>query len=131
MAAIPQGSRPFCFSEVTMKTTVARLRDRIDAIDAQLLNLLNQRAEVSARLGRRKREAGLGLRDIGREEQIITRARGLNPGPLHPEAVDRLFRAILAESRRVQAACAGPIGPEPHQAPARHPSSSAGRLQCA
>jgi chorismate mutase/prephenate dehydratase len=106
-----------------MTMSVRHLREQIDVIDAQLLDLMSRRAKVSLELGRQKREAGLGLRDAGREEQILSRARELNPGPLDPAAVERLFRAILAESRRLQSGVVQPrrtpklCGPE--------------RLQCA
>lgn len=101
-----------------MMTNVGELREKIDAIDLQLLDLLNRRAEVSVALGRRKREAGVGLRDPAREEEIVARARSRTSGPLDPQAVERLFRAILAESRHAQS---------------RHPSAvdGSGRLQCA
>ncbi len=85
-----------------MAPAVGRLREQIDLIDAELLDLLNRRAEVALELGRHKREAGLEIRDARREDQILTRARALNSGPLDPEAVERLFCAILDESRRAQ-----------------------------
>lgn len=85
-----------------MTISLGCLREQIDAIDVELLALLSRRAELSAELGRQKREAGLNLRDERREEQILERARAGNRGPLDAAAVERLFRAILAESRRVQ-----------------------------
>jgi len=84
-----------------MVAAIERWRDEIDAIDAELLHLLNRRAGIALDVGRRKRGAGLPLRDAKRERQILTRARSLTRGPLGPAAIERLFRAILAESRRV------------------------------
>ena len=84
-----------------MVASIERGRDEIDAIDAELLSLLNRRAGVALEVGRRKRGAGLPLRDAKRERQILLRARARTRGPLGPAAIERLFRAILAESRRV------------------------------
>lgn len=114
-----------------MTMIVGHLRERIDAIDGQLLDLLNRRAEVALELGRHKRESGLELRDARREAEILSRARKLNGGPLDPAAVERLFRAILAESRRAQSNCAQSSQTAPHHSGSR--SSRAGasrRLQC-
>jgi len=84
-----------------MVAAIERWRDEIDAIDAELLALLNRRAGAALEVGRRKRGAGLPLRDAKRERQILARARAGTRGPLGPAAIERLFRAILAESRRV------------------------------
>jgi len=84
-----------------MVAAIERWRDEIDAIDTELLSLLNRRAGAAVEVGRRKRGAGLPLRDAKREREILARARAGTRGPLGPAAVERLFRAILAESRRV------------------------------
>ena len=84
-----------------MVAAIERWRDEIDAIDAELLNLLNRRAGAALEVGRRKRGAGLPRRDAKREREILSRARAGTRGPLGPAAIERLFRAILAESRRV------------------------------
>jgi len=84
-----------------MVAAIERWRDEIDAIDAELLSLLNRRAGAAVEVGRRKRGAGLPLRDAKREREILRRARAATRGPLGPAAIERLFRAILAESRRV------------------------------
>ena len=84
-----------------MVAAIERWRDEIDAIDAELLSLLNRRAGAALEVGRRKRGAGLPLRDAKREREILARACAGTRGPLGPAAIERLFRAILAESRRV------------------------------
>lgn len=101
-----------------MASYLERARGEIDTIDAELLRLLNRRTQLALELAGRKRQAGLRLRDRRREAEVLARARASNAGPLAPESLDRLFRAILSESRRTQAA-----------AMAR--SWGAGRLRCA
>lgn len=83
-----------------MTAAIERWRDEIDALDAELLGLLNRRAALALEVGRRKLGAGLPLRDPKRERRILERAVRENSGPLGPAAVERLFRTILAESRR-------------------------------
>jgi chorismate mutase len=82
--------------------TIEDWRVEIDKIDAELLRLLNARAELALRVGESKRVAGLSVCDRGREREVIERARRDNRGPLDGEAVGRLFRAVIRESRRLQ-----------------------------
>ncbi len=82
--------------------TIEDWRVEIDKIDAELLRLLNARAEIAVRVGESKRVAGLSVCDRGREREVIDRARANNRGPLDGVAVERLFRAVIRESRRLQ-----------------------------
>ena len=82
--------------------TIEDWRVEIDKIDAELLRLLNARAEIAVRVGETKRIEGLSVLNRGREREVIERARHANRGPLDNEAVERLFRAVIRESRRLQ-----------------------------
>ena len=82
--------------------TIEDWRVEIDKIDAELLRLLNARAEIAVRVGETKRIEGLSVLNRGREREVIERARRANRGPLDDEAVERLFRAVIRESRRLQ-----------------------------
>ena len=82
--------------------TIEDWRVEIDKVDAELLRLLNRRAELAARVGESKRRAGLSVCDRGREREVVARARRENRGPLDGDAVERLFRAVIRESRRLQ-----------------------------
>ena len=77
-------------------------RDEIDAIDGELLRLLNARLRIAIKVGALKRAAGLPLNDHEREQQVLGHLRELNEGPLDDETVARLFRSIIQESRRLQ-----------------------------
>ena len=83
--------------------SIKERRDEIDAIDAELLRLLNQRARLAVKVGESKRAAGLSLCDRAREREIVRRACEANTGPLDGRAVARLFRSIIRESRLVEA----------------------------
>ena len=91
-------------------------RERIDAIDDQLLDLLNQRAECSIEIGWIKRAHGLEIYVPSREVQILGRMSRANHGPLREESIRRLFERIIDESRateRVVCSNEQPEGGEP------------------
>ena len=82
--------------------TIEDCRVEIDKVDAEILRLLNLRAELAVRVGESKRLAGLSVCDRVREREVVERARRNNRGPLDGDAVARLFRAVIRESRRLQ-----------------------------
>jgi chorismate mutase/prephenate dehydratase len=84
------------------------LRARIDAIDRKILHLLNGRLRLAIAIGELKRKDGLPLRIPQRERAVLSRMAKLNRGPLRDNAVGRLFRLIIRETRRVQEARAKP-----------------------
>jgi chorismate mutase len=77
-------------------------RKEIDEIDAELLRLLNVRARLALKVGALKQAAHLPFCDPERERIVLHRLRDLNSGPLDERAVDKVFRRIIRESRRVQ-----------------------------
>lgn len=79
-------------------------RAKIDAIDTTLLHLLNVRAGFALEVGRLKGASGMALRVPEREQEILSRMKALNPGPLDGEAVEKIYRLILHESIRIQQA---------------------------
>ena len=58
-------------------------------------------------VARLKEEEGLSLCAPEREQKVIAGMKNLNDGPLDGEAVTRIFRAIMDESRRIQEIHAG------------------------
>jgi chorismate mutase len=78
-------------------------RKEIDEVDGELLRLLNIRARLATKVGSIKRATGLPLRDLDREQFVLDRLQEANSGPLDQEAVVRLFRRIMRESRRAEA----------------------------
>ena len=68
-------------------------RRRIDAIDTQLMGLLNSRSACAVEIGRIKRELGLPVYSPEREAFILERVLRENPGPLDATAVTPRVRA--------------------------------------
>ncbi len=77
-------------------------RRRIDAIDAQLIGLLNSRGACAVEVGRLKRRLGLPVYSPEREAWILDRVMRENPGPLDPLALRRVFERVIDESRRLE-----------------------------
>ena len=77
-------------------------RRRIDAIDDQLMRLLNSRSACAVEIGRIKRALGLPVYSPDREAWILDRVARENPGPLDSTAIRRVFERIIDESRRLE-----------------------------
>jgi chorismate mutase len=85
--------------------TIEDLRKRIDAIDEQLVRLLNVRVACAVEVGRLKHEAGLAVYQPGREAEVLNgvrRSASERGGPLTAEAVVRIFERIIDEARRAE-----------------------------
>ncbi|PYQ13066.1 MAG: chorismate mutase [Acidobacteria bacterium] len=88
-------------------------RRRIDAIDEQLMRLLNSRSACAVEIGKVKRALGLPVYSPEREAWILERVMRENPGPLDPTAVRRVFERIIDESRRLERMAVDKEGPAP------------------
>jgi chorismate mutase len=95
------------------------LRRRIDELDEQLVRLLNERAACALTIGEVKQALGLELYQPQREQDVLRHAREVNPGPLEPEAITRLFERIIDEARRLERQAAGE-GAAHERRPSRH-----------
>jgi chorismate mutase len=78
-------------------------RSEINAIDSELVQLLNKRAELAIKIGAIKKAAGLPIYDPDREREVLMRACRANTGPLDDRAIIKLYRRIISESRRIEA----------------------------
>lgn len=95
-------------------------RSRINALDEQILKLLNQRAEAALRIGELKRRQDLPYFVPEREAEIVRRLLSLNSGPLPAEGVKAVWREILSASLALEhplpVAYLGPPASFTHQA---------------
>ena len=89
------------------------LRERIDALDRQLVALLSQRAACALAVGRLKEQAGLPIYQPVREAEVLANVRSANAGPLDDEAMTRLFERIIDEARRLERLAAARRGGPP------------------
>ena len=77
---------------------LTQLRNRIDEINDQLLDLLNERTALVEAIGREKDKQGLKKYDPIREQQIIEKLREKNQGPLTDEMLIHVFKEIFKVS---------------------------------
>ena len=81
---------------------LADWRKRIDALDVELVRLLNERAQCVSELGKIKRAHHLNLYDPVRETEVFRNVLAHNTGPLKDDALGRIFERIIDESRRLE-----------------------------
>ena len=75
------------------------LRDKIDAIDERILELMDRRMQLAYEIGQKKKEAGLPVFVPGREKEILERVSQLPAARLESADTERLFKLIIAMGR--------------------------------
>src|SRR5262245_8369934 len=104
-------------------------RSRINSLDEEILNLLNQRGTAVLRIAELKRQKDLPYFVPARESQILERLTALNTGPLGADAVRAIWREILSASLALEQPLSvgyfGPAGTNTHAAAVRRFGSSA------
>ena len=78
-----------------MAKSLAELRTAIDAVDQELLTLLNRRAGLAHEVGEIKKVEGSPVYRPEREAQVIDGLKSANPGPLKNDSVAPIWREIL------------------------------------
>ena len=95
------------------------LRDSIDEIDNQIVELLNTRMRYVKEIGVLKQTSGTSIYRPEREREILDRLKSINKGELKDSAIDAIFYEIFAVSRNLEMperiAFLGPIGTYTHQ----------------
>jgi len=81
---------------------ISPLRDKIDALDDELVRLFNDRAKLATEIGNVKRRYNLPVYAPSREEKVIAQVQNVNAGPLSNDAIRRLFERVIDESRRLE-----------------------------
>ncbi|MDE2584864.1 MAG: prephenate dehydratase [Betaproteobacteria bacterium] len=110
----------------TLQAELSVVRQEIDAIDAELLQLLNRRAGCAKKVGEiksRHGEAGFIYRPE-REAQVLRRIQDLNQGPLPTESVTWFFREVMSACLSLEQplgiAFLGPLGTFSESAATKH-----------
>lgn len=96
------------------------VRVEIDAVDEELVRLLNRRVELAQEIGRLKGRDGKPFFTPERERAIFERLAKLNEGPMQTRHLKGIFREVISAARaaetRLVAACWGPEGTFSHLA---------------
>jgi chorismate mutase/prephenate dehydratase len=117
-----------------MSKTLPELRVQIDAVDRELLALLNRRAALAGEVGDIKRAEGSPVFRPEREAQVINGLQTANAGPLKGESLAHIWREIMSACRSLEApqrvAYLGPAGTFSEQAALQFFGSSIDRVPC-
>ena len=117
-----------------MTVNLADLRVQIDALDKQLLTLLNRRALVAEQVGEVKKREGTPFFRPDRVAQVIEKIQQANTGPLKNEHVAAVWREImsacLALESPVRVAYLGPAGTFSEQAALQYFGTSIEHVPC-
>ena len=118
-----------------MTDKLTPLREQIDAIDAQILELLSRRACIAQEVGHVKAETDAPVFRPEREAQVLRGVAERNPGPLKDKDVQTIFREVMSACRalekRVTVAYLGPAGTFSEQAVYQQFGSAVEGLPCA
>lgn len=80
-----------------------RIRDEIDDLDTQIVELLSERAQLGRAAGRAKAIAGRrAVRDHEREREVLLRVAMANPGPLPQADLISIYRRIVSATRALE-----------------------------
>jgi chorismate mutase-like protein len=84
------------------RDSLNQLRNKIQAIDQKILDLLHERAEIVIEIGRLKKNQHLPVYDPQRESALLDLLIQNNKSPLSAEAITNIFRAIMDELKNLQ-----------------------------
>jgi chorismate mutase len=82
--------------------TLEELRDQIDALDRQLVELLSERARAALRIGHLKVATSLPVYEPAREKVIYANVRAANKGPLPDIELTHIYERIIDVMRALQ-----------------------------
>ena len=79
---------------------IRQLREQISDNDRALVEMVNKRLQLVARLKRYKESRGIGFVDPEREEWIMSYLQRANRGPLSADGVREFFTRVLELTKR-------------------------------
>ncbi|MEC9037519.1 MAG: prephenate dehydratase [Verrucomicrobiota bacterium] len=96
------------------------IREQIDALDTELLKLLNERADLVHQVGEIKKKDGIEIYAPEREESLLKRLAEKSEGRLTEDSIRAIYREIMSAALSLEEdlkiAYLGPQGTWTHQA---------------
>ena len=118
----------------TEEKRLAPLREKIDGLDEQILDLLTQRAKAAQEVGHVKGGFLSPVFRPERERQVVARLHEINAGPLHRDGIAAIWREVMSACRALEArqtiAYLGPAGTFSELAAQTHFGHSIAGLPC-
>ena len=100
--------------------SLEELRKRIDELDHQLVQLLNERARVVIEIGKLKNKTGKAVYAPDREKEVLAKIDEANKGPLPDKCLVAIWRELMSGSfvleRPLRIGFLGPKGSFSHTA---------------
>ena len=108
--------------------TTEEIESLIDEVDLQVVDLINQRAQLVVEVGEFKRKSDVPIYAPHREAAVLTKIKNLNQGPLKNRTLEGVYRELMSGSfaleKPLKIAFLGPKGEFSHLAAVRHFGSS-------
>ena len=79
---------------------IAHLREQLTANDVEIVEAMNTRLELVARLKQVKEERGIDFLDPAGEQWLLEDLAGANRGPLSAEGLNELYTTLLDLTKR-------------------------------
>ena len=79
---------------------IRQLREQLSDNDVRIVESVNTRLQLVARLKRVKEERGIGFLDPAREEWMLQYLTRANRGPLTPEGLREIYTELLDLTKR-------------------------------
>ena len=85
-----------------MDKRILELRQKIDTLDEEIIQLLKKRMGISKEVGKLKEKLDIPVEDMGREQEIIDRLTQQAGRNLSEEQLIRIFTAVFKSSKQIQ-----------------------------
>lgn len=104
------------------------LRNKIDGIDREIIDRLNERVRLASEIGKLKSKDGAEIYNPTREVQVLDQITRMNKGPLDASSIHFIYREIISAATALQkqlvVAYLGPEATFTHQAAIKNFGSS-------
>ena len=85
-----------------MDKRILELRQQIDTLDEEIIQLLMKRMDFSKKVGKLKEKLDIPVEDKSRENEIIDRLTQQAGQNLSEEQLIRIFTAVFKSSKQIQ-----------------------------
>jgi len=82
---------------------IEELRKKIDEVDAQIVELIAQRQQISREIGKGKNKTSRVIEDRERELRVLTHVRELARGnKISAADIETIYKQIISASKKIQ-----------------------------
>ncbi|HLZ19833.1 MAG TPA: prephenate dehydratase domain-containing protein, partial [Smithellaceae bacterium] len=85
-----------------MKPSLEDLREDMRKKDREIIRLLNERSQISVRIGKVKGQTGQEVYNPAQEARVLDYLHDLNDGPLSDRQITSIYREVISASRDLQ-----------------------------